>query len=71
MIVQFAELLLRDIRERQGNIKDTLASGSITSMEQYRYFVGRTQGLEEAIVVAQELFDKMVENRPLTREHQD
>lgn len=57
---QYIEQLLRDIRERQNIVKDTLVSGALKDMEQYRLLVGKLQGLEETIILVQELYKKMV-----------
>jgi len=68
VILQYYELLLQDIRERQERIKDLLASNAVNSMEQYRSMTGKLSGLDEAAELAKALFSKIVEDRNLGRE---
>lgn len=43
--LHLAEYLLKNIRERDSRLKDKLADGSITSLEEYRYIVGEIRGM--------------------------
>ena len=53
--LHLAEYLLKNIRERDGRLKDKLADGSIQTFEEYRYIVGEIRGMsyvEEEIKTA-------------------
>jgi hypothetical protein len=43
--LNLAEYLLKGIRERDVRLKDKLADGSISSLEEYRYVVGEIRGM--------------------------
>ena len=43
--VKLAEHLYKNIRQRQEDLKQSLADGSIASMEDYRYITGQIRGL--------------------------
>ena len=43
--VKVAQALLRNIRQRRDELTQSLADGSITSMEDYRFITGQIQGL--------------------------
>ena len=43
--VKLAEHLLKNIRKRQDELTQSLADGSITSMEDYRFITGQIRGL--------------------------
>ena len=43
--LKLAEHLLKNIRQRQEDLKQSLADGSIASMEDYRYITGQIRGL--------------------------
>lgn len=50
-MLEFAEIVLKEIRKLQADSEAIILSGSITSMERYRFMMGRLEGL------------KMVENQ--------
>ncbi len=43
--VKVAQTLLRNIRQRRDELTQSLADGSITSMEDYRFITGQIRGL--------------------------
>ena len=43
--VKVAEYLLKNIRQRRDELSQSLADGSIASMEDYRFAVGQIRGL--------------------------
>lgn len=43
--VKVAEHLLKNIRQRKNELSQSLADGSIASMEDYRFAVGQIRGL--------------------------
>ena len=43
--VKVAEHLLKNIRQRRDELSQSLADGSITSMEDYRFITGQIRGL--------------------------
>ena len=43
--VKVAEHLLKNIRQRRDELSQSLADGSIASMEDYRFAVGQIRGL--------------------------
>ena len=43
--VKVAQALLRNIRQRRDELTQSLADGSITSMEDYRFITGQIRGL--------------------------
>mgnify|MGYP006231468687 FL=1 len=43
--VKVAEHLLKNIRQRRDELSQSLADGSIASMEDYRFTVGQIRGL--------------------------
>ena len=43
--VKVAQTLLKNIRQRRDELSQSLADGSITSMEDYRFAVGQIRGL--------------------------
>ncbi len=65
MLISFIEHYFKDLRLKQEKFKNTLASNSLHSLEQYKHLIGKIQGIEEAIVTAQDLYNKMVEQKPL------
>jgi len=40
-----AQILLKNIRQRRDELSQSLADGSITSMEDYRFITGQIRGL--------------------------
>lgn len=63
MITQYVERLFVDIKERQNIVRNTLCSGAIKDIEQYRNLVGKLQGLDEGKTLVEELYKKMVHTR--------
>jgi hypothetical protein len=47
-MLEFAEKLLRQIRQLQADAQHIIVSGSIKDMEQYRHMMGRLEGLRFA-----------------------
>jgi len=43
--VKVAQTLLKNIRQRKDELTQSLADGSITSMEDYRFITGQIRGL--------------------------
>ena len=43
--IKLAEHLLKNIRQRRAELSQSLADGSITSMEDYRFITGQIRGL--------------------------
>jgi hypothetical protein len=43
--VKVAQILLKNIRQRRDELTQSLADGSITSMEDYRFITGQIRGL--------------------------
>jgi len=43
--IHLAEYLFKNIRERDSRLKDSLADGSISSWDEYRYLVGEIRGM--------------------------
>ena len=43
--VKLAELLLKNIRKRQDELTQSLADGSIDSIEDYRFITGQIRGM--------------------------
>ena len=43
--VKVAQTLLRNIRQRRDELTQSLADGSITSIEDYRFITGQIRGL--------------------------
>jgi len=43
--VKVAQTLLKNIRQRRDELTQSLADGSITSMEDYRFITGQIRGL--------------------------
>tara|TARA_A100001388_G_scaffold269184_1_gene245179 strand:+ start:1642 stop:1833 length:192 start_codon:yes stop_codon:yes gene_type:complete len=43
--VKVAQTLLKNIRQRRDELSQSLADGSITSMEDYRFITGQIRGL--------------------------
>jgi|TARA_R100000700_G_C3052565_1_gene71186 hypothetical protein len=43
--VKVAQILLKNIRQRRDELSQSLADGSITSMEDYRFITGQIRGL--------------------------
>ena len=43
--VRVAQTLLKNIRQRRDELSQSLADGSITSMEDYRFITGQIRGL--------------------------
>ena len=43
--VKVAQILLKNIRQRRDELSKSLADGSITSMEDYRFITGQIRGL--------------------------
>ena len=43
--VRVAQTLLKNIRQRRDELTQSLADGSITSMEDYRFITGQIRGL--------------------------
>ena len=43
--ITLAEYLLKNIRQRQEDLKESLADGAINSMEDYRNITGQIRGL--------------------------
>jgi hypothetical protein len=43
--VKVAQILLKNIRQRRDELTQSLADGSITSIEDYRFITGQIRGL--------------------------
>jgi hypothetical protein len=44
-MLEFAEDVLREIRKLRENSQEIVLSGTITGLEQYRFLMGRLEGL--------------------------
>jgi hypothetical protein len=44
-MLEYAEKLLREVRKLQQDSQEIVLSGTITSMERYRFMMGRLEGL--------------------------
>ena len=44
-MLKVAQILLKNIRQRRDELSQSLADGSITSMEDYRFITGQIRGL--------------------------
>lgn len=59
MIIEFAEVLLKDIRESKASRESLLLQGGIVDMEQYKSIVGELTGLSLTESKILDLLDKM------------
>jgi hypothetical protein len=55
-MLEFAERVLKEVRELQADSEAIILSGSITSMERYRFLMGRLEGLKMMEDKIKELF---------------
>ena len=56
---QFVDLILSRLNEAEGRLTETLISGSIESMEQYKVVRGQIEGLQMAKREITEVSEKM------------
>jgi|TARA_R100000655_G_scaffold7418_4_gene20016 hypothetical protein len=56
---QFIDLILSRLNEAEGRLTETLISGSIESMEQYKVVRGQIEGLQMAKREITEVSEKM------------
>jgi len=56
---QFIDLILSRLNESEGRLTETLISGSIESMEQYKVVRGQIEGLQMAKREITEVSEKM------------
>jgi hypothetical protein len=62
IVVQFAEEVRKELRERMNDIADTLAGGGAESFEKYQALCGEIRGLaiaERALLDAAERLEKV------------
>jgi hypothetical protein len=45
-MLEYAEKLLREVRKLQQDSEEIVLSGTITTMERYRFMMGRLEGLK-------------------------
>lgn len=60
-MLEFAELILKEIRKLQEDSKAIVLNGTIADMERYRFMMGRLEGLklvEEAVLNLNKRFNK-------------
>lgn len=46
--LNLAQHLLKSLRERKARVSESLLSGSVTSMEDYRFVIGQIRGMAYA-----------------------
>lgn len=59
MDTRFYEKLLLEIRERRSEFSERLLKGSFSSLEEYKFIVGKFQGLREAEELLVDLFKQV------------
>jgi hypothetical protein len=57
-MLEFAEAVLKQLRQLQADAKEIVLSGSVTDMERYRYLMGRLEGLKFSEDVVKDLLKK-------------
>lgn len=45
-MLEYAEMLLKEVRKLQADSQEIVLSGTITNMERYRFMMGRLEGLK-------------------------
>ena len=61
-MLEFAEVLLREIRRLQKDAESLVLNGSVSDMEGYRFLMGRLEGLRFAEQAIKDLLSKNKEN---------
>lgn len=61
-MLEFAEVVLKEIRHLQKDAESLVLNGSISDMEKYRFLMGRLEGLRFAEQAIKDLLSKNKEN---------
>lgn len=61
-MLEFAELILKEIRKLQQDSEAIVLNGTISDMERYRFMMGRLEGLKLAEQAVRDLNDRYTKN---------
>jgi hypothetical protein len=61
-MLEFAELILKEIRKLQHDSEAIVLNGTISDMERYRFMMGRLEGLKLVEQVVKDLNDRFTKN---------
>jgi len=61
-MLEFAETVLKEIRQLQADSNAIVLSGGISDMERYRYMMGRLEGLKMTEDLVKGLLDEAEKN---------
>lgn len=61
-MLEFAELILKEIRKLQQDAEAIVLNGTIADMERYRFMMGRLEGLKLVEQVVKDLNDRYTKN---------
>lgn len=57
-MLEYAEVLLKEVRKLQSDSEEIVLNGTITNMERYRFMMGRLEGLKMVEDLIKESIDK-------------
>lgn len=57
-MLEFAETVLKEIRELRANAEAAVLNGTIPDMERYRFMMGRLEGLKMSETLVKDLIKK-------------
>lgn len=56
-MLEYAEMLLREVRKLQSDSEEIVLNGTINNMERYRFMMGRLEGLKMVEEMVKESID--------------
>lgn len=56
------DIIMRELKERRDRLLGSLESGECQSYDEYRYVTGQLRGLNEAMRVLEEEYDRSIES---------
>ena len=65
MVGKFCEKYLALVRERQRIVRESILSGRLQTMEDYRRCIGKLEGLDEAEILLKDLYTKFYDLKDL------
>lgn len=57
-MLEYAEVLLKEVRKLQSDSEEIVLNGTITNMERYRFMMGRLEGLK----MVEDLIKESIDN---------
>lgn len=57
-MLEYAEVLLKEVRKIQSDSEEIVLNGTITNMERYRFMMGRLEGLK----MVEDLIKESIDN---------